>query len=218
MLFGALSAPLGRSLSNASWLGLYCFVVTFGLATAYMSVLSGERETAILIWQLHMLVLMLLYGLAILSRAPCAAEPIPGMYLVLISLFAASVLWFHGLPPITDENIVARRSIELFAMCVIPCLIWVYITTLWGDWTAIAIWVILALWETCAAVLYLLCAILIPDVLGLNEQWGITVNKMACSRAWGEPLSKLPHFIATGLVACILIIEIFRKHFKRSAT
>ena len=207
-VFGALTAPIWRSLSRESLLGLVCFVVTFMLATAYLW--APERQTAILIWQAHMFGLLLMYSVATLSRAPSWIEPIPGLYVVFICLYTAIILWTHGLPPILETNI-ERRSVELFTLAMVPALVWIYTATLDTDWTAIAIWTVLALWETWAAVAYLLCAVLIPDIYGLNGQWGISVNKMACSRAWGEPLSKLPTFIATALIICILSVHFCRQ-------
>lgn len=207
VLFGALTLPQWRALSFESLLGLVCFVATFSLATSYYW--ASDRQTAILIWQIHMFALLLVYSIAILSRAPSWIEPIPGLYIVFVCLYAAVILWTHGLPPIVED--IERRSVELFTLAMVTCLVWVYVSTLKADWTAIGIWVVLGLWETWAAIAYLLCAVLIPDIYGLNEAWGISVNKMACSRAWGEPYSKLPTFIATALIICILGVHFYRQ-------
>ena len=91
-VYGAVTAPIGRSLSVESLLGVFCYVLSFALATGYLWVPAGHRETAILVWQIHMFALLVIYSLAIMSRAPSWVEIIPGTFLILACLFGALVV------------------------------------------------------------------------------------------------------------------------------
>ncbi len=195
--------------SRDSWIGIGCYVASFFLSTAYLG--FSERPTAILVWQLGMIAVMVMYASAIFLQRDNPDEPIPGIYLVAAVAYAAFGLWINGgLPPLAEPE-EQRRGYELFGFMLISCLPWIVLRGVrQDDLLGVMIWTGVGIAETVAVIEYLDCAILAPDIWNLDQRWGIDVPKMACAREYGWIYQPAVQALQVLLLSCILTVHFCR--------
>ena len=180
-----------RGTTKEAVTGLVCYALSFALSNAYT--LAVGYDMAVPVWQGSLLLILLMYGIVGKLWWP-----------MLVGLAGLGVYLF---------GIENRRAFELLVMLLIATSTWlIYRNVEFRNPVGKMVWAVVLVAEGWAAIEYASCQFVSqPGVSFLVENWGVTVSKYSCGRAFGD---FAPH-VAPVLTTLLLFWIGVRWNFRR---